>query len=189
MNECSFQLLTKVIVCIVFPGSQPCLRRPQQPRDKRHLPARWQLPGVDRREGHECDAVEDSLRQKQILSVLTDVGRPETQLNWTELNCTKLNRTKLKLTQMLNTKSGSAWTEVNWQKRNPRFLFLICSQILNEVNCGRCNVLLLEIQKILNIPPFSLITLHVKKQNEHFSLTYCSLLTNETKRIKRIKSN
>lgn len=81
MNECSFKLLTKVIICIDFPGSQPCLRRPQQPRDQRHLPARRQLPGVDRREGHERDAVEDSLRQKQILSVLTDVGGPETQLN------------------------------------------------------------------------------------------------------------
>lgn len=56
--------MLNLAIGVFFPGSQPCLPRPQQPRDQRELPVRRQLPGVDRREGHECDAVADSLREE-----------------------------------------------------------------------------------------------------------------------------
>lgn len=51
------------------PGSEPSLQRPQQSRDQRELPVRRQLPGVDRGEGHERDAVEDSVRNRETDAV------------------------------------------------------------------------------------------------------------------------
>lgn len=52
-----------VFFIIITPGSEPSLQRPQQSCDQRELPAGRQLPGVGRGEGHERDAVEDSVRR------------------------------------------------------------------------------------------------------------------------------
>lgn len=101
------------------PGSKPSLQRPQQSCDQRELPVRRRLPGVDRGEGHERDAVEDSVRNRETDAVgfwLRWIRKPR----WRKPRCTKLNRTKLPQTQ---------------QKRRMRFLFLVCSQIPDEMNC------------------------------------------------------
>lgn len=143
----------KIRYVLFYSGSQPCLRRPQQSRDQCDLPVwRW-LPGVNWREGHERDAVEDSLREQtetDTVGFLLLLG-PEAQLRQTELNCTKLNQIKLKLTQTLKKR----WICLKWSElteEEPEVSFLICSQIPNEMNCWRCAVAWNT--KILNISPF-----------------------------------
>lgn len=111
------------------PGSEPSLQRPQQSRDQREFPVRRQLPGHDRGEGHERDAVEDSVRNRETDAVgfwLRWIRKP----CWRKPKCTKLNRTKLPRTQ---------------QETRMRFLFLVCSEIPNEMNCCSGSV---RLQKI-----------------------------------------
>lgn len=74
--------MPKLVICFFFPGSQPCLPRPQQSCDQPELPLWRQLPGVDRREGHECDAVADSLSEEDINKYCQFL----TELNWTEMH-------------------------------------------------------------------------------------------------------
>lgn len=76
-----------MLIYVLSPGSQPSLQRPQQPCNQCDLPVWRQPPGVDRWEGHERDAVEDSL------SLLSQMGtaRPAVDGTPAEANCNELH--------------------------------------------------------------------------------------------------
>lgn len=92
--------IEKLCCFCFFPGSQPCLRWPQQSRDQCNLPVWWQLPGVDRWEGHERDAVEDSLSEHRNgycpASRCCCCGCGWSKVNQTALNWTKPNWNELR---------------------------------------------------------------------------------------------